>query len=146
MADSQARIMRALLRNAPMSARKMRLASELIAGRKVQDALDRLEFSTRKSARILRKVLDSAVSNAENNHDADIDELIVSMVRVDKGLVYSRFRARARGRYGAIEKPRCNIEVRVGTQIDPGLPVRPRRGGGKGKAAPAGGGEAQEES
>ena len=127
MAASEAKVMRALLRNVPMSAQKVRLASELVSGLKVQEALDRLEFSPRKSARILRKVLDSAISNAENNHGADIDELIVSLIRVDKGLVLSRFRARARGRVGAIEKPRCNIEVRVGTQIDPGLPLRPRR-------------------
>ena len=119
--------MRALLRNAPMSPRKMRQASALVAGLKVQEALDRLEFSPTKSARILRKVLDSAISNAENNHGADIDELIVSLIRVDKGLVLNRFRARARGRLGIVEKPRCNIEVRVGTTIDSGLPLRSRR-------------------
>lgn len=138
MAESKSpQVMRALLRNAPISPRKMRLASGLVAGLKVQEALDRLEFTPRKSARILRKVLDSAISNAENNHGADIDELIVSLIRVDKGLVLSRFRARARGRYGVIEKPRCNIEVRVGTEIDPGRPVRPRQSKKSAKSAKA---------
>ncbi len=122
-------IMRALLRNAQISPQKMRLTAAQVCGLTVQQALDLLDFSPKKAARILRKVLDSAVSNAEQNHAADVDELIVSMVRVDKGLALSRFEARARGRFGTRNKLRSNIEVRVGTELDPGYAKRKPRTG-----------------
>lgn len=114
-------IIRAVLRNAPISPQKMRLAANEVVGLSVQAALDKLDFTTKKSCKILRKVIDSAVSNAEHAHQADIDELIISMVRVDKGLMMSRFFACARGRYGIVKKIRSHVEVRVGTEIDSGL-------------------------
>lgn len=130
--------MRALLRNACISPQKARLAALLVGGLRVQEALERLEFMNSKACRILRKLLDSAVSNAENNHFADVDTLIVSLIRVDKGIVLKRNFCHARGKSGLVRKRRSNIEVRVGLEPDPGhsskAPARRKKRAGRGEA------------
>lgn len=88
----------AILRYARVSPQKCRLVADAIRGKNVDDALKTLVFTPKKSARILKKVLESAIANAEHNHGADIDELKVSMIEVSEAPVLRRFRARAKGR------------------------------------------------
>ena len=103
----------AVLRNASISAQKSRLVADQIRGLPVEQALYLLKFSTKKAAAIVKKVLDSAIANAENNEGADIDELIVSAIYVDDGRTGKRFRARAKGRGNQILKRSCHITVKV---------------------------------
>jgi large subunit ribosomal protein L22 len=102
LADNQAMSMARLLRTSP---RKLNLVAQLIRGMKAADAVNQLSFSRRGIARDVKKVLLSAIANAENNHDLDVARLVVSVASVGKSLVMKRFRARARGRAGRIEKP-----------------------------------------
>jgi large subunit ribosomal protein L22 len=108
--DSQAMALARLLRTSP---RKLNLVAQLIRGRKASDALNQLTFSRRGIARDVKKVLMSAIANAENNHDLDVDRLVVSEATVGKSLVMKRFRARARGRAGRIEKPFSRLRIVV---------------------------------
>jgi large subunit ribosomal protein L22 len=108
--DNQAMAMTRLLRTSP---RKVNLLAQLIRGLKAADALNQLSFSRRGIARDVRKVLLSAIANAENNHDLDVDRLVVSEATVGKSLVMKRFRARARGRAGRIEKPFSRLRIVV---------------------------------
>jgi large subunit ribosomal protein L22 len=108
--DNQAIAMARLLRTSP---RKVNLVAQLIRGLKAADALNQLSFSRRGIARDVRKVLLSAIANAENNHDLDVDRLVVSEATVGKSLVMKRFRARARGRAGRIEKPFSRLRIVV---------------------------------
>ncbi len=94
-----------------VSPQKLNLVAGLIRGKKVERALADLEFSRRRSARDVRKCLQSAISNAENNHDLDVDSLVVAEAYVGKNLVLKRFRARARGRAAKIFKPFSEITV-----------------------------------
>jgi large subunit ribosomal protein L22 len=110
LADNQAIAMARLLRTSP---RKVNLVAQLIRGLKAADALNQLSFSRRGIARDVRKVLLSAIANAENNHDLDVDRLVVSEATVGKSLVMKRFRARARGRAGRIEKPFSRLRIVV---------------------------------
>ena len=110
LADNQAMAMARLLRTSP---RKLNLVAQLIRGRKANDALNQLTFSRRGIARDVKKVLLSAIANAENNHDLDVDRLVVSEATVGKSLVMKRFRARARGRAGRIEKPFSRLRIVV---------------------------------
>jgi large subunit ribosomal protein L22 len=110
LADNQAMAMARLLRTSP---RKLNLVAQLIQGRKAADALNQLTFSRRGIARDVRKVLLSAIANAENNHDLDVDRLVVSEASVGKSLVMKRFRARARGRMGRIQKPLSRLRIVV---------------------------------
>jgi large subunit ribosomal protein L22 len=110
LADNQAMAMARLLRSSP---RKVNLVAQLIRGLKAADALNQLSFSRRGIARDVRKVLLSAIANAENNHDLDVDRLVVSEATVGKSLVMKRFRARARGRAGRIEKPFSRLRIVV---------------------------------
>lgn len=103
----------AKLSNAPLSAQKARLVADQIRGLKVEEALNVLKFSTKKAAEIMKKVLESAVANAEHNESADIDELKVSSVFVDEAPTLKRFRARAKGRANHILKRTCHITVKV---------------------------------
>ncbi|NOQ81898.1 MAG: 50S ribosomal protein L22 [Methylophaga sp.] len=103
----------AKLSNAPLSAQKARLVADQIRGLKVEEALNVLKFSTKKAAAIMKKVLESAVANAEHNESADIDELKVSTVFVDEAPTLKRFRARAKGRANHILKRTCHITVKV---------------------------------
>jgi large subunit ribosomal protein L22 len=110
LADHQAMAMARLLRSSP---RKLNLLAQLIRGQKASDALNQLTFSRRGIARDVKKVLMSAIANAENNHDLDVDRLVVSEATVGKSLVMKRFRARARGRAGRIEKPFARLRIVV---------------------------------
>ena len=95
------------------SARKLNLVAQSIRGLKVQRALNELEFSHKRIAKDVRKALYSAISNAENNHNLDIDNLVVAEAFVGKNLVMKRFAARARGRASRIEKPFSEITIVV---------------------------------
>jgi len=96
-----------------VSPRKLNLVAASIRGLKVQRALNELEFSPKRIARDVRKALYSAISNAENNHNLDIDSLVVAEAYVGKNLVMKRFAARARGRASRIEKPFSEITIVV---------------------------------
>ena len=103
----------AKLSNAPLSAQKARLVANQIRGLEVEEALNVLKFSTKKAAAIMKKVLESAIANAEHNESADIDELKVTTVFVDEAPTLKRFRARAKGRANHILKRTCHITVKV---------------------------------
>ena len=105
----------AILRGVRISPQKARLVADLVRGKKVDNALNILTFSQKKGAEIIKKVVESAIANAENNNGADIDELKVKTISVDKGMVLKRIRARAKGRAGKIIKPTCHIKVTVGS-------------------------------
>ncbi len=104
---------KAVLKNAGMSAQKAGLVADQIRGLPVGKALELLHFSRKEAAQMMKKVLDSAIANAEHNHGADVDELKVSTVYVDKGMMLKRMRARARGRGNRILKRFCHITVKV---------------------------------
>jgi large subunit ribosomal protein L22 len=104
----------AILRGARMSAQKGRLVADQIRGLPVDRALNVLTFSQRKAARVIRKVLESAIANAEHNDGADVDELKVKRVMVERGTFLRRFRAQSKGRAAKIMKPTCHIIVIVG--------------------------------
>ena len=101
-------------KNARISAQKARLVADLIRGKTVSQALNILAFSPKKGALLLKKVLDSAIANAEHNEGADIDDLKVVTVFVDKGPSLKRFQARAKGRGNRIEKQTCHINLTDG--------------------------------
>lgn len=103
----------AKLRGARISAQKARLVADQVRGKPVEEALNTLGFSTKKAAHLVRKVLNSAIANAENNEGADVDELRVSTIFVDEGLTMKRMRARAKGRGDRIMKRTCHITVKV---------------------------------
>ncbi|MCP4212172.1 MAG: 50S ribosomal protein L22 [Halieaceae bacterium] len=103
----------AKLKGAQISPQKVRLVADQIRGKDVEEALGLLEFSTKKAAHIVKKVLDSAIANAENNEGADVDELKVSTVFVDQGRTMKRLRPRAKGRADRILKRSCHITVKV---------------------------------
>ena len=103
----------ALTRNLRVSPQKLNLVAAMIRGKKAGTALAELEFSTRRIARDVRKTLQAAIANAENNHQLDVDRLVVSEAFVGKSLVMKRFRPRARGRVGRIEKPFSNLTIIV---------------------------------
>lgn len=103
----------AKLSNAPLSAQKARLVGDQIRGLPVEKALNILKFSSKKAAGIFKKVLESAIANAEHNENADIDELKVSTVYVNEGPAMKRVRARAKGRANRILKRTCHITVKV---------------------------------
>ncbi|HEX7328599.1 MAG TPA: 50S ribosomal protein L22 [Casimicrobiaceae bacterium] len=104
----------ATLRGVRLSAQKGRLVADQIRGLPVGRALDLLAFSPKKGARILRKVLESAIANAEHNEGADVDELKITSIYVDKADTLRRFTARAKGRGNTIGKQTCHIRVAVG--------------------------------
>jgi large subunit ribosomal protein L22 len=104
----------ATLRGVRLSAQKGRLVADAIRGLPVDRALNILTFSPKKGARIIKKVLESAIANAEHNEGADIDELKVTTIYVDKADTLRRFTARAKGRGNTIGKQSCHIRVVVG--------------------------------
>lgn len=104
---------KAILKGARLSAQKGRLVADQIRGKSVEEALDILTFSPKKGAAIMKKLLESAVANAEHNDGADIDELRVSTVFVDEGMTMKRIRPRAKGRADRIFKRSCHITVKV---------------------------------
>ena len=103
----------AKLRGAKLSAQKARLVADQIRGKDVGSALDILAFSTKKGAHLVRKLLESAIANAEHNEAADVDELAVSKIYVDDGLTMKRIRPRAKGRADRILKRTCHITLTV---------------------------------
>ena len=103
----------AILRGAGTSARKARLVADQIRGRGVEEALELLTFSPKKAAGLIKKVLNSAIANAEHNEGLDIDELRVSTIYVDEGMTLKRIRPRAKGRADRILKRSCHITVKV---------------------------------
>ena len=103
----------ARLKGAQISAQKVRLVADQVRGKGVEDALDVLSFSNKKAAQIIKKILDSAIANAENNEGADVDELKISSIYVDEGMTMKRLRPRAKGRADRILKRSCHITVKV---------------------------------
>ncbi|XOV85906.1 MAG: 50S ribosomal protein L22 [Pseudomonadota bacterium] len=103
----------AKLRGARMSAQKARLVADQIRGKSVGEALNILSFSTKKGAHIVRKLLESAIANAENNEGADVDELSVATIYVDEGTTMKRIKPRAKGRADRIFKRTCHITLAV---------------------------------
>ena len=103
----------AKLKGAQISAQKARLVADQVRGRYVDEALDVLEFSPKKASRLVKKLLDSAIANAENNEGADVDELVISSVFVDEGRTMKRLRPRAKGRADRIFKRSCHITLMV---------------------------------
>lgn len=103
----------AKLRSAMISAQKARLVPDQIRGQKVDQALNVLAFSTKKAAQMVKKVLESAIANAEHNEGADVDELRVSAIFVDEGMTMKRIQPRAKGRADRIMKRTCHITVKV---------------------------------
>jgi large subunit ribosomal protein L22 len=106
--ENEARAVTRLMRVSPQ---KLNLLAQLIRGKKVDRALADLTFSRKRVAKDVKKTLESAIANAENNHDLDVDALVVAEAYVGKNLVLKRVRARARGRAGRIEKPFAQITV-----------------------------------
>ncbi|MDE2598826.1 MAG: 50S ribosomal protein L22 [Rhodocyclaceae bacterium] len=104
----------ATLRGVHLSAQKGRLVADLIRGKSVENALNILTFSPKRGAAIIKKVLESAIANAEHNDGADIDALKVSKIYVEKGTSMKRFTARAKGRGNRILKQTCHIYLTVG--------------------------------
>jgi len=103
----------ARLKGARISAQKARLVADQVRGKSVEEALSLLEFSPKKAAHIVKKILDSAIANAENNEGADVDELKISSIFVDEGMTMKRLRPRAKGRADRIFKRSCHITVKV---------------------------------
>jgi len=110
LGDNEAKAVARMLRVSPQ---KLNLLAQLIRGKKVSMALADLEFSRKRIARDVRKCLESAIANAENNHDLDVDDLIVVEAHVGKAIVLKRFTPRARGRAGKIYKPFANLTIVV---------------------------------
>jgi large subunit ribosomal protein L22 len=104
---------RAYLKGARLSPQKACLVADLIRGKDVDKALDILNFSKQKGASLIKKLLNSAISNAENNENADVDNLKIKSIIVNKGLVMKRIKIRARGRADRMRKPMCHIEIKL---------------------------------
>ncbi len=107
----------AKLQFARMSAQKVRLVADQVRGLPVGKAIDLLSFSPKRAAKLIKKVLDSAISNAEHNLGADIDELSLSTICVDEGPTMKRMQARAKGRGARILKRTCHIVVKVSDEV-----------------------------
>ncbi len=115
LSDKEAKAVVNMLRVSP---RKLNLLAQLIRGKKVATALADLEFSNKRISHEVRKALESAIANAENNHDLDVDDLVVREAYVGRAMVMKRFHARARGRAGRIEKPFSNLTIIVREQAE----------------------------
>jgi large subunit ribosomal protein L22 len=110
LSDSEAKAVSKMLRISPQ---KLNLVAQMIRGKKVASALADLEFSRKRIAKDVRKCLESAIANAENNHDLDVDDLVVAEAHVGKALVIKRFTPRGRGRVGRILKPFSHLTIVV---------------------------------
>ncbi|HEX9396059.1 MAG TPA: 50S ribosomal protein L22 [Burkholderiales bacterium] len=105
---------KAILRGVRLSAQKGRLVADLIRGKPVDQAINILSFNPKRGATIIRKVLESAIANAEHNDGADIDVLKVKTIYVERGMFLKRFQARAKGRGNRVLKHTCHIYITVG--------------------------------
>ena len=135
LADNEAKAIGANIRTSP---RKLNLVAQAIRGKSAEAALNELTFSQRRVASQVKKVLQSAIANAENNHDLDVDDLFVKEASVGKNMVLKRFHARARGRGGRIEKPFAQVTIVVEEKREkaPAKKAAPKgKSGGKGKKA-----------
>ena len=103
----------AKLRGARLSAQKARLVADQVRGRQVEEALNLLTYSSKKGADVIRKLLNSAIANAEHNEGADVDELKISEIYVDEGMTMKRIMPRAKGRADRILKRSCHITITV---------------------------------
>ena len=110
LSDTEAKAVARMLRISPQ---KLNLLAQLIRGKKVSTALADLEFSRKRIARDVRKCLESAIANAENNHDLDVDDLVVAEAHVGNGIVMKRFAPRGRGRSGRVYKPFAQLTIVV---------------------------------
>lgn len=110
LADTEARAVNKMIRISPQ---KLNLVASMIRGKPVAKALAELEFSRKRIAEDVRKTLESAIANAENNHDLDVDSLVVKEAYVGKALVMKRFSPRGRGRVGSIHKPFSHLTIVV---------------------------------
>jgi large subunit ribosomal protein L22 len=137
LSDVQAR---AVGRNIRVSPRKLNLVAQSIRGQKAETALATLTFSEKRIAHVVKKVLESAIANAENNHDLDVDDLVVSEASVGRNITMKRFHARARGRGARIEKPFSQVTIVVEERQEKALPEKKTPAKGKTKDAA---GEAQ---
>jgi large subunit ribosomal protein L22 len=132
LADHQAM---AVARNIRVSPRKLNLVAQMIRGKKVDRALNVLTFSQKRIASVVKKTLQSAIANAENNHDLDVDDLVVKEASVGKNLVMKRFHARARGNAGGIEKFFSQITIIVEEKREEAPAEDAKAAAPKGKAA-----------
>ena len=107
----------AILRGTRLSSQKARLVADMVRGKRVELALNILTFSPQKAAFTIKKVLESAIANAEHNEGADIDELKVKTIYVDQGSSLKRFTARAKGRGNRVNKHSCHIFITVGDEV-----------------------------
>ena len=141
LADHQAKAIGRMIRISP---RKLNLVAQTIRGKKAEAALYELTFSPKRIAKTVKKILQSAIANAENNHDLDVDNLVVSEASVGKNIVMKRFQARARGRGAGIEKPFSQItiveeekrEKKAPAKAEP-IPAAEEKTASKRKQAPA---------
>lgn len=115
LAENEAQAMSKMIRISPI---KLNLVASGIRGLKVEQALSELSFSKRRIAKDVKKVLQSAIANAENNHQLDVDQLVVAEAFVGKTMVMKRFRARARGRAGRINKPFSRLTIVVRERVE----------------------------
>jgi large subunit ribosomal protein L22 len=137
LADNEAK---AVGTNIRVSPRKLNLVAQSIRGKRAEVALNELTFSPKRVAGQVKKVLQSAIANAENNHDLDVDDLFVKEASVGKNMVLKRFHARARGRGARIEKPFAQVTIIVEEKREkaPAKKTAPKgKSGGKGKTAAA---------
>ena len=138
--ESRARVLKdhqamAVARNIRVSPRKLNLVAQQIRGKKVDSALNVLTFSQKRIAGVVKKTLQSAIANAENNHDLDVDDLVVAQASVGKNLVMKRFHARARGNAGGIEKFFSQLTIIVEEKREEKKEeTKPAEGKTKGKA------------
>jgi large subunit ribosomal protein L22 len=102
---------RAYLKGTRLSPQKAGLVADVIRGKNVDEAMSFLEFSKKKASMVIRKLLESAIANAENNNNADIDKLLIKSIIVNQGMRLKRIKPRARGRADRITKPTCHIEI-----------------------------------
>src|SRR5215813_9403420 len=134
LTDSQARAVGVNMRVSP---RKLNLVAQSIRGQSAEKALATLTFSPKRIAQEVKKVLQSAIANAENNHDLDVDDLVVSEAWVGRNMVMKRFHARARGRGARVEKPFAQVTIVVEEKQEEkkeAVPAKKRRGGSARKA------------
>src|ERR1041385_5452686 len=132
-ADNEPKAIGTMIRISP---RKLNLVAQSIRGKSAESALNELTFSRKRVAGAVKKVLQSAIANAENNHDLDVDDLFVKEASVGKNMVLKRFHARARGRGARIEKPFAQVTIIVEEKREkaPAKKAAPKgKGGGKGK-------------
>jgi large subunit ribosomal protein L22 len=132
LADNQAKAIGFNIRTSP---RKLNLVAQSIRGMKAEAALNVLTFSPKRVAHTVKKVLQSAIANAENNHDLDVDDLVVTQASVGKNMTLKRFHARARGRGAAIHKPFAQITIVVEEKREEKKEAAPKKAATKTKSA-----------